>query len=430
MAYISEIHYWNTAARDTGIDEYVEVSLTPAEDAAVAAGTYEVIIATYDITGNTDASGNPTGTLAGYANLANHASDPDLTRVFDNSTGYWIYTFTTVTTAPDGGINNAEAIALIETTDVGTPSESTTTQFIDIGGGTTGIVAIDGPANGETSVNIAPSAPANQSIQFDSEGDRVDSDVTSGTTIPCFANGTQIQTDQGFVAIENLKAGDKVQTLDAGLKIVRWVGHGKISACRMIAEPKLRPVLIPGDTDLRVSRQHRLLIKGAIAQRMFGQDEILVPAKDLIGQCGVIEDPKCADVTYYHILLDDHHILNANGVAAESLYLGKEAIKAMSPEARAEIEAILPEICETPTVWYRPACAARNKKGGGFKTSQTDMRKTGANWSQLSNAPNAWNLMRIRSPAGGTASYLRAPDLAQVFAKLRDPAAGFGQNIL
>ncbi len=89
---------------------------------------------------------------------------------------------------------------------------------------------------------------------------------------------------------------------------------------------------------------------------MFGEDEVLVPAKDLVGHCGIRVDQSCRAIGYYHILLDAHHIVDANGIAAESLYLGKQGLGAMSPLALKELETILPRIADPEQFDPSPLC--------------------------------------------------------------------------
>lgn len=59
---------------------------------------------------------------------------------------------------------------------------------------------------------------------------------------------------------------------------------------------------------------------------------------------GVTLADDVSSLSYHHLLFDDHEIVFANGIPAESLYLGKEARKALSPEGLAEIHAIFPQI--------------------------------------------------------------------------------------
>ncbi|RLJ52083.1 lamin tail-like protein [Litoreibacter meonggei] len=174
---------------------------------------------------------------------------------------------------------------------------------------------------------------------------------TPGSQNVCFATGTMLETPQGFTGIEHLRAGDLVNTRDNGVQPIRWIFARRVSAAELKSDTKLAPICIDAKAlglgveqrPLRVSRQHRLLVTGKIAQRMFGHDELLVPAKDLLGCDGVTVEQPDEDFYYFHVLLDDHHVLNANGVAAESLFLGSESLSAISIAAREELEILLPK---------------------------------------------------------------------------------------
>jgi hypothetical protein len=54
------------------------------------------------------------------------------------------------------------------------------------------------------------------------------------------------------------------------------------------------------------------------------------------------------------MLFDDHQIVWSNGTPSESLFIGPEALKAVSPEGRLEIQTLFPEICD-PDFQPRPA---------------------------------------------------------------------------
>jgi len=56
---------------------------------------------------------------------------------------------------------------------------------------------------------------------------------------------------------------------------------------------------------------------------MCGQDEILAAAHQLTDIPGVYTDNSCAPVTYYHILLADHEMLESAGISCESLHPGE-----------------------------------------------------------------------------------------------------------
>ena len=192
----------------------------------------------------------------------------------------------------------------------------------------------------------------------------VDGDSTSGTAIyasgqtvnfteienliVCFAKGTKIRMADGASEIESLNVGDKIVTHDHGLQTIRWIGERRIDAARLAAFPKLRPIRISAGAlgagvpsrDLIVSPQHRLVVRSKIAILMFDAQEVFVPAKHLLGLKGVSIATDLNEVTYYHLLCDNHEIIEAEGALAETLYTGTEAMKAMTPEAREEIALI------------------------------------------------------------------------------------------
>lgn len=170
----------------------------------------------------------------------------------------------------------------------------------------------------------------------------------------CFAQGTMILTDRGEVAIEDLTPGDKVMTRDQGPQEIRWIGRKTLSARILQANDKLRPIRIRAGalaagtpaTDLIVSPQHRILVRSAIAQRLFGTDEVLVAAKHLLEVEGIEIAQDMPEVTYFHFLLNDHHVVVSNGAQTESLYTGSQALKSISPAAREEIFAIFPQLAD------------------------------------------------------------------------------------
>jgi len=171
----------------------------------------------------------------------------------------------------------------------------------------------------------------------------------------CFAAGTQILTGHGGqAAIEDLKQGDLVLTKDHGPQEIRWIGMRHLTVRELTQTPSLRPIRIQAGAmgggrplnDLIVSPQHRVLVSSKIVQKMFGEKEVLVAAKQLVAIDGidVVDDIK--DVTYYHFLCNQHEIVFANGVQTESLYTGPQAMKSLSKEARDEVLMIFPELAE------------------------------------------------------------------------------------
>ncbi len=169
---------------------------------------------------------------------------------------------------------------------------------------------------------------------------------------PCFVHGTRIETARGAVAIEDLAVGDLVMTRDNGLQPIRWIGRRVLSAQVLDAQPKLRPIRLRAGSlgqgvpsvDLLVSPQHRVLVRSAIAQRMFDAPEVLVAAKQLCQIDGIDVAEDVAGVEYVHMLFDRHEVVISNGAETESLFTGPEALKALGPASAEEIFAIFPEL--------------------------------------------------------------------------------------
>ncbi|KJZ16853.1 hypothetical protein TW80_17510 [Loktanella sp. S4079] len=172
--------------------------------------------------------------------------------------------------------------------------------------------------------------------------------------VVCFARGTRIATPRGDVPIETLSAGDNIKTWSGQVYPIRWIGCRKVSEFEMLHSPKLRPIRVRAGAlgsqlpkrDLLVSRQHRILVKSKIANRMFDTEEVLIPAIKLVEMAGIEIDNGIKSVDYFHILLDSHEILCADGAPAESLFTGPEALKALPAEALEEISTLFPEIVE------------------------------------------------------------------------------------
>ena len=171
------------------------------------------------------------------------------------------------------------------------------------------------------------------------------------SVIPCFTAGTLIETDRGPIAVETLREGDLVLTRDSGLQPVRWVGRRNLSAAELLAQPDLRPVRIEAKAldgfplrDMLLSAQHRVLVENARAELLFGDAEVLVAAKHLVGAKGVSRVLPTAGVTYVHVLFDRHEIILSEGLWSESFQPAQRMVSGMEAPVRDEVLAIFPEL--------------------------------------------------------------------------------------
>lgn len=144
----------------------------------------------------------------------------------------------------------------------------------------------------------------------------------SGNTPPkcCFLPGTQILTPEGEIGIEKLHAGDLIVTISGEAKPIKWVGYRRHERREdQDWDRGTLPVLISSGAfdgvlpsrDLYVSDAHCFFING-----------LLIPAIHLVNGHSIRKcDSFEADVIeYYHIELDGHDVLFANGAPAETLF--------------------------------------------------------------------------------------------------------------
>ncbi|MCB6176982.1 Hint domain-containing protein [Rhodobacter sp. Har01] len=205
-----------------------------------------------------------------------------------------------------------------------------------------------------TTINRDSLNPEDGTVDFlDNNGDVIGSLTFSDIeqVIPCFTPGALIATDRGEVAVEDLTEGDRVLTCDSGYQEVRWIGQRRLSRAEVTARPEFAPIRISRgalgpdlpERDLVVSPQHRMLVSGSRSELLFGQHEVLVAAKHLVGLPGVEALPPQA-VTYVHLLFDRHEIIRANGAWTESYQPGEMTLAGMEDAQRSEILSLFPDL--------------------------------------------------------------------------------------
>ncbi|WP_085794225.1 Hint domain-containing protein [Falsiruegeria litorea] len=342
MARISELHYSNAYARSSGVSEFLEVSLSPSENPA------DFTVSFYQANGN--------------VGIEVRLDDPWVQVSVDPDNGEIVYVisadfFNIRLTDPDGGgSNNYEAYALTNT------STNEVVDFYDIGGGTQNITANNGAAAGATSDNlpvlVGPNATTT-TLQFNQPNPDV---LTYGTVNPgdsglaCFVAGTMIDTASGERPVEMIKPGDLVMTRDDGLQPVRWIGSKTVRGHGRLAPVRIAAGAYGTNRDILVSPQHRILVSGWEVELLFGEPEVLVPAKSLIDGQSVSWAPQDI-VRFVHILFDAHQIVSTGGLASESFYPGQLALSGLEDETAHELFALFPELRDTPECYGAPARA-------------------------------------------------------------------------
>lgn len=160
------------------------------------------------------------------------------------------------------------------------------------------------------------------------QGTSVDANDASATTIivnaglgtinnVCFVTGTRIRTPKGDVPVERLRVGDAVVTASGAVRPIKWIGARRLEGIGNVRYAHHWPVRVlagalgPGlpDRDLFLSSAHALCVTVL--------DEMFVPVGALINDSTIMQVAVDA-VDYWHVELDGHDVLLANGLPAES----------------------------------------------------------------------------------------------------------------
>lgn len=178
----------------------------------------------------------------------------------------------------------------------------------------------------------------------------------------CFTKGTQITTPTGPKRIEQLKAGDLVTTRDNGPQRLRWIGTRKVAARNALAPIRIAAGVLGNSKTLRVSPNHRMLIAATANDLHFGNTEVFVAAKHLLGAKGITQ-VSGGMVTYIHLLFDRHEVVFANDCPSESLFPGTSALNAMDRAARDEVLTLFPELRQhSPNIFANTARLCLNRQ--------------------------------------------------------------------
>lgn len=236
------------------------------------------------------------------------------------------------------------------------------------GGGTIDVYRVE--VNGVLAgyVTSEPLVPdVDYSITFsnvtpDNAPDTTDPDAI--VDVPCFVQGTLIQTPQGARSVETLNVGDLVVTASGDAKEIRWIGCREVDVTQA-NKSHLKPIRIAKGAlakdvpsrDLCVSPNHRVLVSGTVLELLFAESEALVPAKFLTGLAGVEVVTEATCILYHHFIFDQHEVVISNGALTESLYPGDMALNGLESGSRNELRELFPGIFDPALADYGQTAA-------------------------------------------------------------------------
>ena len=152
-----------------------------------------------------------------------------------------------------------------------------------------------------------------------------------------FTRGTHITMANGKqVLIEDLNVGDRVLTRDHGAREIRWIGQQTMRATGAFAPITIKEGVLNNAADLVVSPNHRIFIYQRNDRIKAGRAEVLVKARLLVNGVDVVQSDG-GFVDYFQVLFDQHEIIYAEGIAAESMFVDKQAKTYLPSEVHAHL---------------------------------------------------------------------------------------------
>ncbi len=120
---------------------------------------------------------------------------------------------------------------------------------------------------------------------------------------------------RGEKRVEKLKVGDKVITVSGVARPIKWMGRRSYAGRFVMGRKDILPICIKAGAlddnlpkrDLWISPDHAMYLDG-----------VLIEAKDLVNGVSIVQAERVAKVEYFHVELETHDVIIAEGALAES----------------------------------------------------------------------------------------------------------------
>lgn len=239
------------------------------------------------------------------------------------------------------------AFHIAQATDIGTPGgmlhlDSCLTFMSTEGRTTEVLVLVEVDAEGHVAeIYGLPLSPIRAKAELTLVGIDVENARTKLAEVACvsFTKGTRITMATGEQRqIEDLHLGDRVLTRDDGPQELRWIGQSTVRAVGEFAPILIKSGALHNADDLIVSPEHRLFVYQRTDELGAGRSELLIKARDLVNGSTVVKMDG-GFVDYYQLLFDDHQIIYAEGIAAETLLADLRTSPALPKEVAERLRA-------------------------------------------------------------------------------------------
>ena len=166
--------------------------------------------------------------------------------------------------------------------------------------------------------------------------------------IACYARGTLIATEIGETPVEALTIGQRLVTAAGTIRPIRWIGTRSYAGRFANGNHDVLPICFKAGSladrvprrDLWVSPKHAMFLDG-----------VLIPAEHLVNGVSVVQAAEIDRVDYFHIELDSHDVIVAEGALSETFV--DDDSRAMFHNAR-EFAALYADAAAVPARYCAP----------------------------------------------------------------------------
>lgn len=209
------------------------------------------------------------------------------------------------------------------------------------------VIALDGAAAGLFVLPLSPMAARTgyQLLKVEDPPGPADAALSDMICVS-FGRGTAITMADGSQRpIESLISGDLVLTRDRGAQPVRWVGHATLRALGAFAPVVIRAGAMGNAGDLIVSQHHRMFIYSRHRNTDLTTPELLVQARHLVDDDRILLR-EGGYVDYFSLVFDQHEIVYAEGIAAESLLVTEAVLNRLPVDIAAPVKTLFPDLSQ------------------------------------------------------------------------------------
>lgn len=166
------------------------------------------------------------------------------------------------------------------------------------------------------------------------------------------ARGTPLQTEHGFVAIEDLRPGNPVMTVHGTTARIKWIGSARFTPYDTPAKNGLTRLMADS---FGVNRPHSFLTLGPAARLLQspphlradpGQKRMATPASTFVDGVHVIDVTPPTPLQIFHLSLERHTAVLVAGLEIETYHPGSDPKPMLSHTLRSVFLSLFPHVSD------------------------------------------------------------------------------------